>query len=87
MGRSPAASRDGVYTTHIATPTGLDFAQAARLYGLGHERVQDIPGLRTALERAFEDGPGREASIIEVRTERAANVDLHRQLWEAVASA
>jgi 2-succinyl-5-enolpyruvyl-6-hydroxy-3-cyclohexene-1-carboxylate synthase len=87
VGRSPAANRDGVYTTHIATPTGLDFAQAARLYGLGHERVEDIPGLRTALESAFEDGPSKEASIIEVRTERAANVDLHRQLWEAVASA
>ncbi len=42
-----------IYTRHIATPTGLDFADAARLYGLAHERIDDISGFRAALERAF----------------------------------
>ncbi len=94
VSRSQAAQRDGVYTTHIATPTGLDFAQAARLYGLGHELVGDVFAFRAALERSIEDGPphsggqaGRGASIIEVRTERAANVELHRAAWETVAAA
>ena len=32
-----------IYTRHIATPTGLDFAGAASLYGLSHERAEDVP--------------------------------------------
>jgi 2-succinyl-5-enolpyruvyl-6-hydroxy-3-cyclohexene-1-carboxylate synthase len=87
VARSQVAHRDEVYTTHIATPTGLDFAHAAELYGLGYELVDDVFAFRTALERCFEDGPGRAAGIVEVRTERAANVELHRHAWEAVAEA
>ncbi len=87
VGRSATAHRDGLYTEHIATPTGLDFAQAAELYGLGHELVEDVFAFRAALERCFEDDSERRAGIIEVRTERAANVELHRQAWEAVARA
>src|SRR5271165_1413847 len=30
-----------IYTRHVATPTGLDFAAAAALYGLAHERPAD----------------------------------------------
>jgi 2-succinyl-5-enolpyruvyl-6-hydroxy-3-cyclohexene-1-carboxylate synthase len=85
VGRSQAAG--DLYAEHIATPTGLDFSQAAALYGLAHERVGDIFALRAALERALADGPGRQASIIEVRTERAANVELHDRLWRAVSAA
>ncbi len=77
------AARD-IYTRHIATPTGLDFADAARLYGLAHERVEDVAGLRTALERALADD---RSAIVEVRGDRAANVALHARLWAAVAAA
>lgn len=84
---SQSAQRGDVYTTHIATPTDLDFAKAADLYGFGHERVEDLFAFRAALERSFEDGTDRGANIIEARTERAANVDLHRQLWDAVRAA
>lgn len=73
-----------VYTRHIATPTGLDFAQAATLYGLSHERVADVAGFRGALEQALAAGG---SGIIEVRTTRDANVELHRQVWNAVAGA
>ena len=44
---------DDIYTRHIATPTGLDFAQAAALYGLEHETVADVASFRAALERAL----------------------------------
>jgi 2-succinyl-5-enolpyruvyl-6-hydroxy-3-cyclohexene-1-carboxylate synthase len=73
-----------IYTRHIATPTGLDFAQAARLYGLEHEVVADVPALRAALERALTPRP-HGSRLIEVRTDRARNVALHRRVWEAVA--
>jgi 2-succinyl-5-enolpyruvyl-6-hydroxy-3-cyclohexene-1-carboxylate synthase len=85
VGRSQMAK--DVYTEHIATPTGLDFAQAAALYGLAHERVSDVFAFRAALERAIADGEGRRASIVEVRSERAANVELHARAWRAVADA
>ena len=86
----PAARQDAdsedIYTRHIATPTGLDFAQAAQLYGLRHERVADIASFRAALERALTAQPPT-ASILEVRSERGANVALHRRVWSAVAGA
>jgi 2-succinyl-5-enolpyruvyl-6-hydroxy-3-cyclohexene-1-carboxylate synthase len=91
IARAPSDGTDGgsdmdadIYTRHVATPTGLDFSLAAQLFGLEHERVQDVTGFRSALEAAF----AREGcSLIEVRGERAANVALHRQIWRAVAEA
>jgi 2-succinyl-5-enolpyruvyl-6-hydroxy-3-cyclohexene-1-carboxylate synthase len=80
-----AASADGdIYTRHIATPTGLDFADAARLYGLGHEHVTDVSTFRVALERAL---IAERSTIVEVRTDRDANVRLHRDVWAAVSTA
>jgi 2-succinyl-5-enolpyruvyl-6-hydroxy-3-cyclohexene-1-carboxylate synthase len=82
------ATRDAhggeLYETHIATPTGLDFARAGDLYGVGHERVTDIGSLRIALERALSSP---QTAIVEVPCDRAANVALHRRMWDAVAGA
>jgi 2-succinyl-5-enolpyruvyl-6-hydroxy-3-cyclohexene-1-carboxylate synthase len=78
------APLEDIYTQHIATPTGLDFAVAAALYGITHERVGNVHELRAALERSL---AGSESSVIEVRGERAANVEVHRQVWDAVSAA
>jgi 2-succinyl-5-enolpyruvyl-6-hydroxy-3-cyclohexene-1-carboxylate synthase len=83
-GKSESLETD-IYTRHIATPTGLDFAQAAALYGLAHERVETIPAFRAALERALSPEVG--SSIVEVRGDRAANVELHSRIWSAVSRA
>jgi len=82
VAQSQAALSDDIYTQHIATPTGLDFAQAAKLYGLGHERVADVAGFRTALEKAL---AAHGSGIVEVATQRAQNVELHRRVWSAVS--
>jgi 2-succinyl-5-enolpyruvyl-6-hydroxy-3-cyclohexene-1-carboxylate synthase len=74
---------EDIYTRHIATPTGLDFARAAALYGLGHELVETIPAFRAALERALSPGTG--STIVHARTDRANNVELHRRVWSAVS--
>jgi 2-succinyl-5-enolpyruvyl-6-hydroxy-3-cyclohexene-1-carboxylate synthase len=74
-----------IYTHHVATPTGLDFAHAAVLYGLVHERVQTVSGFRGALERALE--PEAASRIVHVRSERTSNVELHRRVWRAVSAA
>jgi len=73
--------REGTdFERHVATPHGLDFAHAAALYGLRHERVDTPPSFRAALDDALGTG----ATIIEVRTDRAENVELHRRVWQAV---
>jgi 2-succinyl-5-enolpyruvyl-6-hydroxy-3-cyclohexene-1-carboxylate synthase len=78
-----ARERD-IYTNHIATPTGLEFAQAAKLYGVIHELAEDAPSFRTALERSLS---GEASYMIEVRGERGRNRDLHARVWAAVEQA
>jgi 2-succinyl-5-enolpyruvyl-6-hydroxy-3-cyclohexene-1-carboxylate synthase len=75
---------ESVYARHIATPTGLDFAKAAALYGLEHERVSSSSELRAALERAL--SPAARSTIVQVQSDRARNVELHREVWSAVSS-
>ncbi|MGO9487484.1 MAG: 2-succinyl-5-enolpyruvyl-6-hydroxy-3-cyclohexene-1-carboxylic-acid synthase [Solirubrobacteraceae bacterium] len=75
---------EDLYTRHVATPTGLHFARAAALYGLQHERVEDLPGFRLALERALSS---ERSAIVEVPGVRGENVRLHAAVWEAVSKA
>jgi 2-succinyl-5-enolpyruvyl-6-hydroxy-3-cyclohexene-1-carboxylate synthase len=77
----PIAGEHDVYEEHIATPTGLDFGQAARLYGFRHERPQTLTELCGLL-----GGPERE-TLIEVRTDRAEGVALHKRVGAAVSDA
>ncbi len=80
----PVAGEKDVFEEHVATPTGLDFARAAALYGAEH-RPAATPG---EFESALSAGLGSPATtIIEVRTDRAENVALHRRVWDAVAGA
>jgi 2-succinyl-5-enolpyruvyl-6-hydroxy-3-cyclohexene-1-carboxylate synthase len=85
VSRAAIARADDIYTRHVATPTGLDFARVAALYGLIHEPVQTIPDLRAALERAL--APQTGSTLIHARTDRAANVELHARVWSAVSAA
>ncbi len=82
---SESSGQDDIYTRHVVTPTGLDFAKAADLYGLGYERVETIPALRAALEQAL--APRTDSTIVHVKTDRASNVELHGRVWSAVARA
>jgi 2-succinyl-5-enolpyruvyl-6-hydroxy-3-cyclohexene-1-carboxylate synthase len=68
----------------FATPQHVDFATLARLHDLGHELVARASDLADALERARRAGG---VNLIEVRTDRAANVALHQRLWDASARA
>jgi 2-succinyl-5-enolpyruvyl-6-hydroxy-3-cyclohexene-1-carboxylate synthase len=80
----PVAGEGAAFEQHVATPHGIDFAHAAALYGLGHERVAAPEPFRAALDRAL----ARPApTLIHVRTDRAENVTLHRAVGDAVRSA
>ncbi len=87
VAEASAERHDGedIYTRHIATPTGLDFAQAAALYGLEYRSVATVVELRAALERALTPAVG--SMIVQVQTERGQNVELHRRVWSAVSRA
>jgi 2-succinyl-5-enolpyruvyl-6-hydroxy-3-cyclohexene-1-carboxylate synthase len=78
-------SREGdAFEEHVATPHGLDFAHAAALYGCGYERPGTVADLQSALGSAL-GSPG--TTIIEVRTDRAENLALHRRVADAARAA
>jgi 2-succinyl-5-enolpyruvyl-6-hydroxy-3-cyclohexene-1-carboxylate synthase len=74
----PVSGETDAFEEHVATPHGLDFAKAAALYGLQHTRARTAAQLSDAITR-----PG----IVEVRTDRAENLDLHRRLADAALEA
>jgi 2-succinyl-5-enolpyruvyl-6-hydroxy-3-cyclohexene-1-carboxylate synthase len=73
----PVASQGEAFEEHIATPPGLDFGRAAELYGCGYERPADLAEFVSALRRVTRT---ENTTIIEVRTDRVANRELHREL-------
>lgn len=80
----PVADETAEFETHVATPPGLDVAGLAQAYGLHLLPVEDLAGLRAAVEYGLSsDG----TQIIHARTDRAENVALHRELWDAVGAA
>ena len=80
----PVATQQDAFETHVATPTGLDVAGVATAFGLHHLEVATLAEFRAALEHGLRsDG----TQLVHVRTDRATNVALHRELWDAVAAA
>jgi len=80
----PVASQPDAFEDHIGTPHGLDFAHAAALYGAAHIHAQDT----ASLHRAVTDSVTAAATtIIEVRTDREANLALHRRIAQAALAA
>jgi 2-succinyl-5-enolpyruvyl-6-hydroxy-3-cyclohexene-1-carboxylate synthase len=63
----------------LGTPSGIEIARVAALYGLSHRRVGDRGELEDALVG--------EATIVEVPVDRRRNVEIHRVLAESAVSA
>lgn len=80
----PQSEHPAQFEELFGTPHGLDFGAACTLYGLGYERVADRSGFRAAVARSI-TAPG--VQVIEVRTDRTANVALHRAVWRNVRAA
>jgi 2-succinyl-5-enolpyruvyl-6-hydroxy-3-cyclohexene-1-carboxylate synthase len=69
------------YEVHVATPTGLDFADVAVAFGLRYLPATSVPELRRALDEGL---AGDGVSLVHVHTDRAHNVRLHRRVWTDV---
>jgi 2-succinyl-5-enolpyruvyl-6-hydroxy-3-cyclohexene-1-carboxylate synthase len=80
----PQAGEPEHFETLFGTPHGLDFRPLAQMYGARYERVSGWPAFRAAVQRGLADGG---LHIVEVRTERARNVTLHREMWKVVSEA
>jgi 2-succinyl-5-enolpyruvyl-6-hydroxy-3-cyclohexene-1-carboxylate synthase len=80
----PVATQTDAFEEHVATPTGLDFARAAALFDLAYAAPATQGELRSGLCEAL---GAQHTTLLHVRTDRAANVALHREVWAAVAAA
>ncbi len=73
-----------VFETLFGTPHGLEFRHAAALFGLDYAAPSTPEGFAEAYRAAL----ARDAcTLIEVKTDRAANADLHRRLLDATRAA
>lgn len=81
FGFLPQAERLGEeeFEALLGTPSGVDVAKAAELFGLPHRRLEALARLPEALAA----GTG----LIEVKTDRGTNVGQHRRASAAVSEA
>jgi 2-succinyl-5-enolpyruvyl-6-hydroxy-3-cyclohexene-1-carboxylate synthase len=78
------SEHESFYQQHVLTPSGLDVGGAATAFGLHLLEPTTLDEFSAALDYGVtSDG----TQLIHLRTERAANVELHRELWNAVAIA
>ncbi len=79
----PISQFEDVFEPYFATPHRFDFRHAAAMFGLAYCRPQTNPQLIDAYLEALEN---RQSTLIEIRTDRAENRELHRQLQKEILS-
>jgi 2-succinyl-5-enolpyruvyl-6-hydroxy-3-cyclohexene-1-carboxylate synthase len=68
----------------FVTPHNLELSMVAQTYGSGYRLMEKGSDLEPALAEAMQIGG---VQIIEARTDRDSNVELHREIWRAVGEA
>jgi 2-succinyl-5-enolpyruvyl-6-hydroxy-3-cyclohexene-1-carboxylate synthase len=79
----PIADRTPHFETLFGTPHGIDLSHLAALAGATLHRPGELSELRSMVTKCLEGG----LHLIEVRTSRTANVDVHRALFAKLAEA
>jgi len=77
----PQAAYPEHFEQLFGTSTGLDFRLVVQMYGGQFRRIATWQEFRQAVTDSLTSGG---LQVIEVPTERASNVEMHRQLWLAV---
>ncbi|HUX88641.1 MAG TPA: 2-succinyl-5-enolpyruvyl-6-hydroxy-3-cyclohexene-1-carboxylic-acid synthase [Chloroflexota bacterium] len=77
----PQAESPEHFEELFGTPLGLDFRPVIEMYGGRYRNVAHWPEFRAAVQASVAEGG---LSVIELKTDRAANVTQHRIVWRAV---
>ena len=80
----PQAQAPEHFETLFGTPPVADLAAMAAAHGFSVTSVETPAGLADALDGAL---AGAGPALLIARTDRARNVEHHREVWDAVASA
>jgi 2-succinyl-5-enolpyruvyl-6-hydroxy-3-cyclohexene-1-carboxylate synthase len=80
----PQAAYPEHFEQLFGTPTGLDFRLAVQMYGGQYQKVAGWEQFRKLVSQGLNSGG---LHVIEVPTERASNVTMHRQLWGVIGKA
>jgi 2-succinyl-5-enolpyruvyl-6-hydroxy-3-cyclohexene-1-carboxylate synthase len=80
----PQAEHPEHFELLFGTPHGLDFQPFVEGYGGRFVRLEDWRSFGMRVSDALERGG---LQVLEVRTERQRNVQLHRHVWGVVADA
>jgi 2-succinyl-5-enolpyruvyl-6-hydroxy-3-cyclohexene-1-carboxylate synthase len=80
----PQAAYPEHFEQLFGTPTGLDFRPVVEMYGGSFQRANSWDEFRQALHGGLNTGG---LHVIEIPTERASNVTMHRQLWQVMEQA
>ncbi len=83
FGHLPVAAFPGPFERFWATPQAVDFAKLCSAYGVEHVAVRDWEHLRELTSSLSEAG----LRVLEVRTDRQADVITRRELFAAAAQA
>ena len=75
----PAQIGEAEFEALLGTPRSVDAAAVASIFGIGHRRLAHLDQLPDALASG--------AGLIEVVTDRGANVELHRSLASVAQAA
>lgn len=80
----PQTSRPDQFEALFGTPTGVAYHPVAEMFGVRFETARDWDHFRTLVKTGLARAG---VDIIEIKTDRSANVDLHRRVWQAVSRA
>ena len=80
----PQADLPDHFETLFGTPHGIDLAAVARVHGIPVTEAKCAPEVPEAMNAAVAAGG---VQVVLVRSDRAANVLRHREVWAAVADA
>ena len=84
FGHLPVAKFEPPFEEYWATPQKVDLAKLCAAYGVPHRAVGSASGLRAVL-RAEIGEPG--LRVVEVKTDRKADVETRRRLFAEAAKA
>ena len=78
----PVREHTELFEPWFGTPHGQDFASAARQFSMGYHQPETLEVFRSVLDAAL---AGDDAIVIEVRTDRSANLIEQRRLLQALS--